>query len=94
MESVLAIRRFAAGGYFFVLLGPAGDVMATSEVFDRWADCYAFVETVRQGMPGLRVVDESVFASAEAAGRSVGRTRAQNASGAGNTAARFVVDSG
>jgi uncharacterized protein YegP (UPF0339 family) len=60
MESVLAIRRFAAGGHFFVLLSATGDVLATSEVFDRWADCYAFVETVRQRVPGLRVVDESI----------------------------------
>jgi len=36
--------------------------VATSEVFDTWADCYAFVETVRQRVPGLQVVDESVLA--------------------------------
>jgi hypothetical protein len=60
MESVLAIRRFAAGGYFFVLVGPTGELLATSEVFDTWADCYAFVETVRRRVPGLRLVDESL----------------------------------
>jgi uncharacterized protein YegP (UPF0339 family) len=54
MGPVIVTRRFAAGGYYFVLLSEEGDLIATSDVFEARADCYAFVEAVRRSLPELR----------------------------------------
>jgi hypothetical protein len=42
LQSVIVIRRFAKGGYFFVLVSDTGDLLATSQTFDTWAASYMF----------------------------------------------------